>query len=54
MFLTAILVLLGAVYYFTTPEEKTRFIRAVIHTAREALILIERYRPKPGPQRWRP
>ena len=48
MFFIAILVLLGAVYYFTTPEEKSRFFRAVIHTTREAMILVERYRPKPG------
>jgi membrane associated rhomboid family serine protease len=49
MFLIAILVLLGAVYYFTTPEEKKRFVRAVVHLTREALVLVERYRPKPGP-----
>ena len=49
MSLIAILVLLGAVYYFTTLEEKKRFARAVLHVTREGLILIERYRPKPGP-----
>jgi membrane associated rhomboid family serine protease len=49
MSLIAILVLLGAVSYFTTPEEKKRLVRAVVHATREALILVERYRPKPGP-----
>ena len=49
MSLIAILVLLGAVYYFTTPEEKKRFARAVVRATREGLILVERYRPKPGP-----
>jgi membrane associated rhomboid family serine protease len=49
MSLIAILVLLGAVSYFTTPEEKKRFVRAVVYATREALILVERYRPKPGP-----
>jgi rhomboid protease GluP len=49
MSLIAILVLLGAVYYFTTAEEKRRFVAALVHASREALILFRRHRPKPGP-----
>ena len=49
MSLISILVILGAVYYFTTADEKKRFLRAVSRHVRQALEVAARFRPAPGP-----
>lgn len=44
-----ILVILGAVYYFTTADEKKRVLRAVLLHVRQAQAAAVRLRPAPGP-----
>lgn len=45
----ALLVLLGAAYYFTTPEEKARFVRAVLRGTRQLADAAVHLRPERGP-----
>jgi membrane associated rhomboid family serine protease len=44
-----ILVILGAVYYFTTADEKKRLLRAVLLHVRQGQAAAVRLRPAPGP-----
>jgi membrane associated rhomboid family serine protease len=49
MTMIAILVLLGAVYYFTTPEEKARWLRASLRVVRRWTDLAVHLQPERGP-----
>ena len=49
MTMIAILVLLGAVYYFTTPEEKARWLRASLRVIRRWTDLAVHLQPERGP-----
>ena len=49
MTMIAILVLLGAVYYFTTPEEKARWLRASLSIIRRWTDLAIHLQPERGP-----
>ena len=49
MTMIAILVLLGAVYYFTTPEEKARWLRASLSVIRRWTDLAVHLQPERGP-----
>lgn len=48
-FFIAIMVLVGAAYYFTTPQEQARFVRAVSRGTRQVVELAVRRRPARGP-----